>query len=154
MVVQICLFLFLFFLAISLSLICCCRCFTLSSFKWKSTSPGFLALHWSLRSAKCISEGEQLIDHPFVLVFWWPSEILRHLLILSSSIAGLWKAILEIGDVLQYYDPAKRFPSWGFGARPIDGPVSHCFNLNGSTYQPEVFCYLFLHTNASFLSSE
>ncbi|PAN06219.1 hypothetical protein PAHAL_1G246800 [Panicum hallii] len=48
------------------------------------------------------------------------------------------KAILEIGDVLQYYDPAKRFPSWGFGARPIDGPVSHCFNLNGSTYQPEV----------------
>ncbi|KAL6899120.1 hypothetical protein ACP4OV_005778 [Aristida adscensionis] len=48
------------------------------------------------------------------------------------------KAILEIGDVLQYYDPARRFPSWGFGARPIDGPVSHCFNLNGSTYQPEV----------------
>nr|ACR34900.1 unknown [Zea mays] len=48
------------------------------------------------------------------------------------------KAILEIGDVLQYYDPPKRFPAWGFGARPIDGPVSHCFNLNGSTYQPEV----------------
>ncbi|TVU29933.1 hypothetical protein EJB05_21529, partial [Eragrostis curvula] len=48
------------------------------------------------------------------------------------------KAILEIGDVLQYYDPSKRFPSWGFGARPIDGPCSHCFNLNGSTYQPEV----------------
>ncbi|GJN21166.1 hypothetical protein PR202_gb08620 [Eleusine coracana subsp. coracana] len=48
------------------------------------------------------------------------------------------KAILEIGDILQYYDPAKRFPSWGFGARPIDGPCSHCFNLNGSTYQPEV----------------
>uniref|UniRef100_A0A0E0K0E7 VWFA domain-containing protein n=1 Tax=Oryza punctata TaxID=4537 RepID=A0A0E0K0E7_ORYPU len=48
------------------------------------------------------------------------------------------RAILEVGDVLQYYDPAKRFPSWGFGARPIDGPVSHCFNLNGSTYQPEV----------------
>ncbi|KAL6634458.1 hypothetical protein ACP70R_027129 [Stipagrostis hirtigluma subsp. patula] len=48
------------------------------------------------------------------------------------------KAILEIGDVLQYYNPARRFPAWGFGARPIDGPVSHCFNLNGSTYQPEV----------------
>ncbi|KAM0879028.1 hypothetical protein ACQ4PT_034487 [Festuca glaucescens] len=48
------------------------------------------------------------------------------------------RVILEIGDVLQYYDPAKRFPSWGYGARPIDGPVSHCFNLNGSTYQPEV----------------
>ncbi|KAF8693249.1 hypothetical protein HU200_038631 [Digitaria exilis] len=63
----------------------------------------------------------------------------EHVLILSSSIdVFFWKAILEIGDVLQYYDPAKRFPSWGFGARPIDGPVSHCFNLNGSTYQPEV----------------
>uniref|UniRef100_A0A453NTU5 Copine C-terminal domain-containing protein n=1 Tax=Aegilops tauschii subsp. strangulata TaxID=200361 RepID=A0A453NTU5_AEGTS len=48
------------------------------------------------------------------------------------------RVILEIGDILQYYDPAKRIPSWGYGARPIDGPVSHCFNLNGSTYQPEV----------------
>ncbi|CAD6250884.1 unnamed protein product [Miscanthus lutarioriparius] len=48
------------------------------------------------------------------------------------------KVILEVGDVLQYYDPAKRFPAWGFGARPIDGPCSHCFNLNGSAYQPEV----------------
>ncbi|VAI45739.1 unnamed protein product [Triticum turgidum subsp. durum] len=48
------------------------------------------------------------------------------------------QVILEIGDILQYYDPAKRIPSWGYGARPIDGPVSHCFNLNGSTYQPEV----------------
>uniref|UniRef100_A0ACD5YZ81 Uncharacterized protein n=1 Tax=Avena sativa TaxID=4498 RepID=A0ACD5YZ81_AVESA len=48
------------------------------------------------------------------------------------------RVILEIGDILQYYDPAKRFPSWGYGARPIDGPVSHCFNLNGSTYHPEV----------------
>ncbi|KQJ99632.1 protein BONZAI 1 [Brachypodium distachyon] len=48
------------------------------------------------------------------------------------------RVILEFGDILQYYDPAKRFPSWGYGARPIDGPVSHCFNLNGSAYQPEV----------------
>nr|CAD1824332.1 unnamed protein product [Ananas comosus var. bracteatus] len=48
------------------------------------------------------------------------------------------RAILEVGDVLQFYDSDKRFPAWGFGARPIDGPVSHCFNLNGSTYQPEV----------------
>ncbi|KAL5717147.1 Protein BONZAI 2 [Ranunculus cassubicifolius] len=48
------------------------------------------------------------------------------------------KAILEIGEVLQFYDTDKRFPAWGFGARPIDGPVSHCFNLNGSSYQSEV----------------
>lgn len=53
------------------------------------------------------------------------------------------QAILEVGDVLQFYDSDKRFPAWGFGARPIDGPVSHCFNLNGSTYQPEVI--LFFH---------
>ncbi|PIA32828.1 hypothetical protein AQUCO_04300037v1 [Aquilegia coerulea] len=48
------------------------------------------------------------------------------------------KAILEVGEVLQFYDTDKRFPAWGFGARPIDGPVSHCFNLNGSNYQCEV----------------
>ncbi|KAI3820632.1 hypothetical protein L1987_08180 [Smallanthus sonchifolius] len=43
------------------------------------------------------------------------------------------KAIQEVGDVLQFYDNDKEFPAWGFGARPIDGPVSHCFNLNGSS---------------------
>ncbi|KAE8717449.1 Protein BONZAI 3 [Hibiscus syriacus] len=42
------------------------------------------------------------------------------------------KAIYEVGEVLQFYDTDKCFPAWGFGARPIDGPVSHCFNLNGS----------------------
>ncbi|KAJ4838399.1 Protein BONZAI 1 [Turnera subulata] len=48
------------------------------------------------------------------------------------------RAISEVGDVLQFYDSDKRFPAWGFGARPIDGPVSHCFNLNGSNHQCEV----------------
>lgn len=48
------------------------------------------------------------------------------------------KAISEIGGVLQFYDSDKRFPAWGFGARPIDGPVSHCFNLNGSKNYCEV----------------
>ncbi|XLS97276.1 hypothetical protein HN51_040011 [Arachis hypogaea] len=33
------------------------------------------------------------------------------------------KAIVEVGEVLQFSDSDKRFPSWGFGARPIDGPV-------------------------------
>ncbi|CAH8381093.1 unnamed protein product [Eruca vesicaria subsp. sativa] len=41
--------------------------------------------------------------------------------------------IMDLGEVLQFYDSDKRFPAWGFGARPIDGPVSHCFNLNGSS---------------------
>lgn len=40
--------------------------------------------------------------------------------------------------MLQFYDSDKRFPAWGFGARPIDGPVSHCFNLNGSSHYCEV----------------
>ncbi|CAL5361747.1 unnamed protein product [Camellia sinensis] len=48
------------------------------------------------------------------------------------------RAILEVGEVLQFYDSDKRFPAWGFGARPIDGPVSHCFNLNGSSSYCEV----------------
>ena len=30
------------------------------------------------------------------------------------------KAIVEVGEVLQFYDSDKRFPTWGFGARPID----------------------------------
>ncbi|CAN1242121.1 Protein BONZAI 1 [Linum perenne] len=48
------------------------------------------------------------------------------------------RAILEVGEVLKFYDSDQRFPAWGFGARPIDGPVSHCFNLNGSKYNHEV----------------
>ncbi|KAL3343440.1 hypothetical protein AABB24_027129 [Solanum stoloniferum] len=48
------------------------------------------------------------------------------------------RAILEVGEVLQFYDSDKHFPAWGFGARPIDGPVSHCFNLNGSSTYCEV----------------
>ncbi|XP_019169820.1 PREDICTED: protein BONZAI 1-like isoform X2 [Ipomoea nil] len=48
------------------------------------------------------------------------------------------RAITEVGGVLQFYDSDKRFPAWGFGARPIDGPVSHCFNLNGSNSYCEV----------------
>ncbi|KAL0888398.1 hypothetical protein Bca101_012381 [Brassica carinata] len=48
------------------------------------------------------------------------------------------KAIVEVGEVLQFYDSDKRFPAWGFGARPIDIPVSHCFNLNGSSSYCEV----------------
>ncbi|BBH03600.1 Development and Cell Death domain protein [Prunus dulcis] len=48
------------------------------------------------------------------------------------------KAIIDVVEVLQFYDSDKRFPAWGFGARPIDGPVNHCFNLNGSSHYCEV----------------
>lgn len=57
----------------------------------------------------------------------------------------IFQAILEVGEVLQFYDSDKRFPAWGFGARPIDGPVSHCFNLNGSSSYCEVKYFIKLN---------
>ncbi|KAL4361769.1 hypothetical protein GQ457_04G014740 [Hibiscus cannabinus] len=56
----------------------------------------------------------------------------------SGRLNAYQKAIYAVGEVLQFYDSDKRFPAWGFGARPIDGPVSHCFNLNGSSNYCEV----------------
>ncbi|XP_017646388.1 protein BONZAI 1-like isoform X1 [Gossypium arboreum] len=56
----------------------------------------------------------------------------------SGRLNAYQKAIYEVGEVLQFYDADKRYPAWGFGARPIDGPVSHCFNLNGSSNYCEV----------------
>uniref|UniRef100_A0A6N2KUQ0 VWFA domain-containing protein n=1 Tax=Salix viminalis TaxID=40686 RepID=A0A6N2KUQ0_SALVM len=56
----------------------------------------------------------------------------------SGRLNAYQRAIIEVGEVLQFYDSDKRFPAWGFGARPIDGPVSHCFNLNGSNNHCEV----------------
>ncbi|KAG2301162.1 hypothetical protein Bca52824_029813 [Brassica carinata] len=56
----------------------------------------------------------------------------------SGGLNAYQRAIVDLGEVLQFYDSDKRFPAWGFGARPIDGPVSHCFNLNGSSSYCEV----------------
>ncbi|KAG8638585.1 hypothetical protein MANES_14G044800v8 [Manihot esculenta] len=61
-----------------------------------------------------------------------------HYLDPSGRLNAYQQAIVEVGEVLQFYDSDKRFPAWGFGARPIDGPVSHCFNLNGSNNHCEV----------------
>ncbi|KAL9375623.1 hypothetical protein Peur_032502 [Populus x canadensis] len=61
-----------------------------------------------------------------------------HYLDPSGRLNAYQRAILEVGEVLKFYDSDKRFPAWGFGARPIDGPVSHCFNLNGSNNHSEV----------------
>ncbi|KAJ0694126.1 putative copine, protein BONZAI, von Willebrand factor A-like domain superfamily [Helianthus annuus] len=47
-------------------------------------------------------------------------------------------AIMEVGEVLQFYDNNKRFPAWGFGGKLNDGPVSHCFNLSGNDDNCEV----------------
>ncbi|XP_027351006.1 protein BONZAI 3 [Abrus precatorius] len=48
------------------------------------------------------------------------------------------KAIMEVGEVIQFYDSDRRFPAWGFGGKIPDGTVSHCFNLNGSPGGSEV----------------
>ncbi|KAG5549329.1 hypothetical protein RHGRI_014621 [Rhododendron griersonianum] len=48
------------------------------------------------------------------------------------------QAIMEVGEVIQFYDSDRRFPAWGFGGRTYDGSVSHCFNLNGSASSFEV----------------
>ncbi|CAN1761116.1 Protein BONZAI 3 [Linum perenne] len=50
----------------------------------------------------------------------------------------IMQAIMEVGEVIQFYDSDKRFPAWGFGGRTPDGVVSHCFNLNGGPSGLEV----------------
>ncbi|CAL5379068.1 unnamed protein product [Camellia sinensis] len=47
-------------------------------------------------------------------------------------------AIMEVGEVIQFYDSDRRFPAWGFGGRTYDGSISHCFNLNGGASGFEV----------------
>ncbi|KAL6324408.1 hypothetical protein AAG906_013012 [Vitis piasezkii] len=56
----------------------------------------------------------------------------------SGQFNAYQQAIMEVGEVIQFYDSDKRFPAWGFGGRTIDGTISHCFNLNGSASGVEV----------------
>ncbi|XP_022743809.1 uncharacterized protein LOC111294662 [Durio zibethinus] len=49
----------------------------------------------------------------------------------SGQLNSYQKAIMEVGEVMQFYDSDRRFPAWGFGGRTYDGTLSHCFNLNG-----------------------
>ncbi|KAL4582912.1 hypothetical protein LXL04_007473 [Taraxacum kok-saghyz] len=56
----------------------------------------------------------------------------------SGRLNAYQQAIMDVGEVIQVYDSDKMFPAWGFGGRMYTGPVSHCFNLNGSTGSFEV----------------
>ncbi|KAG7591165.1 C2 domain [Arabidopsis thaliana x Arabidopsis arenosa] len=56
----------------------------------------------------------------------------------SGRLNSYQQAIMEVGEVIQFYDSDKRFPAWGFGGRTSDGSVSHAFNLNGASYGDEV----------------
>ncbi|KAJ6883622.1 hypothetical protein NC652_030761 [Populus alba x Populus x berolinensis] len=50
----------------------------------------------------------------------------------SGRLNSYQQAIMEVGQVIQFYDSDRRFPAWGFGGKTPAGTVSHCFNLNGS----------------------
>ncbi|XP_042991159.1 protein BONZAI 3-like isoform X2 [Carya illinoinensis] len=56
----------------------------------------------------------------------------------SGQLNSYQKAIMEVGEVIQFYDSDRRFPAWGFGGKTFDGTISHCFNLNGSAGSFEV----------------
>ncbi|XP_058740581.1 protein BONZAI 3-like [Vicia villosa] len=56
----------------------------------------------------------------------------------SGQLNSYQKAIMEVGEVIQFYDSDKRFPAWGFGGKIPGGTVSHCFNLNGNLASSEV----------------
>ncbi|XP_062084619.1 protein BONZAI 3-like [Humulus lupulus] len=48
------------------------------------------------------------------------------------------RAIMEVGEVIQFYDFDKRFPAWGFGGVKPNGTISHCFNLSLNENEFEV----------------
>ncbi|KAK9293110.1 hypothetical protein L1049_021096 [Liquidambar formosana] len=56
----------------------------------------------------------------------------------SGRLNAYQQAIMEVGEVIQFYDSDRRFPAWGFGGKTYNGAVSHCFNLNGSASGSEV----------------
>ncbi|RHN78821.1 putative C2 domain, von Willebrand factor, type A, copine, protein BONZAI [Medicago truncatula] len=61
-----------------------------------------------------------------------------HYIDLSGRLNSYQKAIMEVGEVIQFYDSDKLFPAWGFGGKIPGGTISHCFNLNGSPTSSEV----------------
>lgn len=56
----------------------------------------------------------------------------------SGRLNAYQQAIMEVGEVIQFYDSDRRFPAWGFGGKTPDGTISHLFNLNGSPNDFEV----------------
>ncbi|KAJ7555603.1 hypothetical protein O6H91_05G046500 [Diphasiastrum complanatum] len=49
-----------------------------------------------------------------------------------SGKPNVYQTVIQaFADILSIYDTNKKFHAWGFGGRPIDEPVSHCFALNG-----------------------
>ncbi|KAL8171267.1 hypothetical protein V2J09_023071 [Rumex salicifolius] len=55
----------------------------------------------------------------------------------SGRLNAYQQAIMDVGQVIQFYDTDRHFHAWGFGGM-YNGSVSHCFNLNGSPHPTEV----------------
>eukprot|EP01080_Neovahlkampfia_damariscottae_P004598 gene4598-7980_t len=49
------------------------------------------------------------------------------------------KAIISVGNILNYYDSDKKYPVYGFGAKLPNGQTSHCFHCNFDPQNPEVY---------------
>lgn len=50
------------------------------------------------------------------------------------------KAVMTVGNVLEYYDTDKLFPCYGFGAcLDYSRTTSHCFALNRNESNPDVY---------------
>jgi hypothetical protein len=49
------------------------------------------------------------------------------------------KAIISVGNILNFYDSDKKYPVFGFGAKLPNGQTSHCFHCNFDAMNPEVF---------------
>ncbi|KAI4301859.1 hypothetical protein L6164_035097 [Bauhinia variegata] len=61
-----------------------------------------------------------------------------HYIDLAGRLNAYQRAIVEVGEVIKFYDSDRRFPAWGFGGKTYNGTISHCFNLNGSSGNSEV----------------
>ncbi|KAK7258765.1 hypothetical protein RIF29_24350 [Crotalaria pallida] len=61
-----------------------------------------------------------------------------HYIDATGRLNSYQQAIMEVGEVIQFYDSDRQFPAWGFGGKTSSGTVSHCFNLNGSPSASEV----------------
>lgn len=53
-----------------------------------------------------------------------------------------YQALKSVGEILQFYDSDKQFPTFGFGGKlrvgvDYSGSASHCFALNGNIFDPE-----------------
>lgn len=82
------------------------------------------------------------IDHSGTIIYTFINlNIKTYLFKIKGDIRNPYEeAIISVGEIIEFYDYDKLFPTWGFGGRiQIDNQsaVSHCFALNGNEAYPE-----------------